>query len=111
MLLISLLAYFLMLCFPSIGLYYNSCVTLYFYSPNLSWRDVQYILVYSSNPRVAQDSNWATNGAGLRFSHKYGFGLIDAAALVNRARHWVNVPERHSCSVTITNDKQLVAHV
>lgn len=36
------------------------------------------------------------NGATppLRVSHKFGFGVLDAEALVTRARNWINVPEQ-----------------
>ena len=77
-----------------------------FCSPNLTWRDVQYIVVYSSNPNVPSDSKWMRNGVGLKYSHKFGFGLMDASALVNRARYWTNVPERQNCSVNITTNNQ-----
>ena len=35
-----------------------------------------------------------TNGAGLRVSHQFGFGAIDAEAMVTRAQRWINVPEQ-----------------
>lgn len=77
-----------------------SCITLYFtfHSPDLTWRDVQYLLVYTSDSSRLVDS-WATNGAGLRFSHKHGYGAIDAEALVTRGRHWITVPPQISDSV------------
>ena len=71
-----------------------------FFRPDLTWRDVQYIIVYSSDSSI-HDNDWITNGANLRVSSKYGFGLMNAAALVNRARHWTTVPERRNCTMTI----------
>lgn len=35
---------------------------------------------------------WMTNGAGIRVSSQFGFGVIDAEAMVTRAREWINVP-------------------
>ena len=35
---------------------------------------------------------WMTNGAGIRVSSQFGFGVIDAEAMVTRARGWINVP-------------------
>ena len=35
---------------------------------------------------------FTTNGAGLNVSHKFGFGAIDAEAIVSRGRHWTNIP-------------------
>ena len=69
-------------------------------STNLTWRDVQYLIVYTSNQDILVDGEWITNGAGLRVSHKFGFGVIDAEALVTRARQWISVPEQESDTVT-----------
>lgn len=71
-------------------------------SSNLTWRDMQYLMVYSSNPKYLDDDQWQVNGAGLRVSHWYGFGIIDGATLVNRARNWVTVPQRRNCSYNVT---------
>ena len=30
-------------------------------------------------------------------SHSFGYGLMDATAMVNLARRWVPVPEQHKC--------------
>ena len=73
---------------------------MYFYSNSLTWRDVQYIIVYSSNSNIPRDGDAITNGAGLKVGNKYGFGVMDAAALINRARYWVNVPEQLNCNVS-----------
>ena len=71
-------------------------------SPNLTWRDVQHIIVLTSRKDHLKSPSWTTNGAGLQFSHRFGFGMLDAAAIVNRALHWVTVPERLNCSVRAT---------
>ena len=90
-----------------VHIFYISC------SHNLTWRDVQYLVVYSSNPNFPHDSNWQTNGVGLRGSHLFGFGILDAAALVNRARNWVSVPPRENCTMDITSqlkDNRRISH-
>ncbi|MGB1495508.1 MAG: S8 family serine peptidase [Candidatus Thalassarchaeaceae archaeon] len=58
---------------------------------NLTWRDVQHIIVQSSRVNDENDSSWEINGAGLQVSHKYGFGVIDAGAAVSLAENWTNV--------------------
>ena len=63
-------------------------------SADLNWRDVQYLLVYTSSPHGLVDAEWITNGAGVNVSHKFGFGALDAEALVARGRHWSHVPEQ-----------------
>ena len=66
----------------------------YHCSPNLTWRDVQYLIVYTSNPSLTNKVNSIYNGAGLLVSRQFGFGVIDAEAMVTRARHWINVPSQ-----------------
>jgi len=61
-------------------------------NPNLGWRDVQHIFVNTSVMTDPKDSDWHVNGAGFHHSHKYGFGIVDAAAAVEMAAHHVNLP-------------------
>jgi hypothetical protein len=70
-------------------------------NPDLTWRDVQYLIAYTSNPDIVTVDDLATNGAGLKFSHSFGFGAIDAEALVTRARHWETVSEQKTSSIAI----------
>lgn len=58
-------------------------------NPNLSWRDVQHILVKTAVRTDLQDTDWSQNGAGKWINHKYGFGMIDAAHAINLASTWV----------------------
>ena len=77
---------------------------LLLHSPSLTWRDIQYLIVYTSNPDNLLDTGYDfTNGAGLRVSHHvhYGFGAIDGEAMVTRAQHWTNVPDQ------VTDDQLL----
>lgn len=60
-------------------------------NPNLGWRDVQEILIRSAAVCSPGDADWITNGAGLRFNHKFGAGLINAGAAVALAKTWVNL--------------------
>lgn len=59
-------------------------------NPNLTWRDVQHIIIRSS--RTSIGGPYVQNGAGLRFRHRFGFGLMDASAAVTMAESWRNVP-------------------
>ncbi|KAM8895396.1 proprotein convertase subtilisin/kexin type 6 isoform 2-T2 [Spinachia spinachia] len=65
----------------------------------LTWRDVQHLLVKTSRPVHLKADDWKTNAAGLRVSHLYGFGLVDAEALVLEAIKWRTVPPQHTCSL------------
>lgn len=60
-------------------------------NPNLTWRDVNRILIETARKNDPTDPDWTTNGAGYDINHNYGFGSIDAAAAVNLARTWTNL--------------------
>nr|KAF6411260.1 proprotein convertase subtilisin/kexin type 6 [Rousettus aegyptiacus] len=63
----------------------------------LTWRDVQHLLVKTSRPAHLKANDWTVNGAGHKVSHLYGFGLVDAEALVVEAQKWTAVPAQHVC--------------
>ena len=72
---------------------------------NLTWRDVQHILVETSRKNHANDLSWSTNGAGHLVSHKYGYGVIDAGAAVAASVNWTTSEEEISfTSGTIQTD-------
>ena len=57
-------------------------------NPALTWRDVQHILVETSQKTDPNNGGWQANAAGYEHSYKYGFGIVDAAAAVNAAKNW-----------------------
>ena len=61
-------------------------------NPNLTWRDVQQILILSARHFDLADPDVKTNGAGFRVSHNVGFGVPDAGQAVALAQRWVNRP-------------------
>ncbi len=61
-------------------------------NPNLSWRDVQRILVETARNCDPTDNTWVFNGAGYPISYAYGFGAIDAGAAVVAAQTWTPLP-------------------
>ncbi|CAK5052423.1 unnamed protein product [Meloidogyne enterolobii] len=67
-------------------------------NPNLGWRDIQHIIVRTAKPHSLRAADWRKNGLGRWFSHSYGYGLIDAGAMVRMARKWKNVPKALNCS-------------
>ncbi|KKL27402.1 hypothetical protein LCGC14_2385490, partial [marine sediment metagenome] len=72
-------------------------------NPNLTWRDVQHILVQTAQITDQTDADWTTNAAGHDINHKYGFGVVDADAAVAAASNWVSVlPEVSITSGTMT---------
>uniref|UniRef100_A0AAY4E724 P/Homo B domain-containing protein n=1 Tax=Denticeps clupeoides TaxID=299321 RepID=A0AAY4E724_9TELE len=67
-------------------------------NPLITWRDVQHLLVKTSRPVHLKASDWKTNAAGHRVSHLYGFGMVDAEAMVVEAKKWRSVPAQHTCT-------------
>ncbi len=68
------------------------CALMLQANPQLSWRDVKYILSNTARKNDADDSGWKNNGAGLPVNHSYGFGLVDAEAAVEMAKNFAGLP-------------------
>ncbi len=70
--------------------------------PELTWRDMQNVLVLTSVP-INEDEDWDTTFIGRKFSHAYGYGKLDAFAVVEKAKSidllkpqaWFNSPWLH----------------
>lgn len=72
-------------------------INLLLISRNLTWRDVQHIIVETSLMTSPLDEGWRRNGAGKWFNQKFGFGRMDAAAIVEKATSWNNVADPRIC--------------
>uniref|UniRef100_A0A8C9FIU1 Proprotein convertase subtilisin/kexin type 4 n=1 Tax=Pavo cristatus TaxID=9049 RepID=A0A8C9FIU1_PAVCR len=68
-------------------------------NPALTWRDVQHLVVRASRPAHLQAEDWAVNGVGRKVSHHYGYGLLDAALLVELAQAWAGTRPQRRCSI------------
>ena len=76
-------------------------------NPHLTWRDMQYLVLLSSRPGpLEKESGWAVNGVKRKVSHKFGYGLMDAAAMVNLAEQWTTVPPQHICKSQEINEER-----
>ncbi|XP_041980704.1 furin-like protease 2 isoform X2 [Aricia agestis] len=78
-------------------------------NPELTWRDMQYLVVMTSRPQpLEKESGWIVNGVKRKVSHKFGYGLMDASEMVNLAEQWISVPPQHICkSQEINEDKAI----
>ncbi len=46
----------------------------------------------TANPTPLQvEDGWAINGVGRHYSHKFGYGLMDAGAMVDLALRWPGI--------------------
>ncbi|KAK7913053.1 hypothetical protein WMY93_013264 [Mugilogobius chulae] len=68
---------------------------------NLTWRDMQHLVVRTSQPAHLLANDWRSNGVGRKVSHSYGYGLLDAGAIVALAKTWTNVGPQRKCVLTI----------
>ncbi|GAB6032404.1 Uracil phosphoribosyltransferase, synthesizes UMP from uracil, variant 2 [Chamberlinius hualienensis] len=66
-------------------------------NPKITWRDMQHIVVRTAKPANLKTGDWQTNGVGRNVSHSFGYGLMDAAAMVDLARNWTTVPSQMTC--------------
>lgn len=62
-------------------------------NPNLGWRDVQEVLMRSAKKVNPSDTDWKVPvaPASINHNHKFGAGLIDAAAAVSLSENWTNL--------------------
>jgi hypothetical protein len=44
-------------------------------------------------------TGWYTNGIGLPYNHRFGFGVMDAYRMVSMASDWKNVDVQNTCIV------------
>jgi subtilisin family serine protease len=76
-------------------------------NPNLTYRDVQQVLIHSSRHFDLADPDVKTNGAGFRVSHNVGFGVPDAGQAVFLARKWTNRPPLTNITYQATNSVEI----
>lgn len=54
--------------------------------PELSWRDIQYLVMDTAIPVSLSDPDWKKTASGRLFNHKFGYGSLDAYRLVEAAK-------------------------
>uniref|UniRef100_A0A1B0GIL1 furin n=2 Tax=Lutzomyia longipalpis TaxID=7200 RepID=A0A1B0GIL1_LUTLO len=78
-------------------------------NPALTWRDMQYLVVLTSRPEPLEKENgWILNGVKRKVSHKFGYGLMDAGAIVSVAEQWTTVPPQHICKSREINEERSI---
>ncbi|XP_058061771.1 furin-like protease 2 [Anopheles bellator] len=82
-------------------------------NPSLTWRDMQYLVVLTSRSEpLEKEPGWILNGVKRKVSHKFGYGLMDAGAMVSLAEQWTSVPSQHICkSREINEDRSIEVSV
>ena len=84
-------------------------------NPDLTWRDVKLVLAESARKNDPDNQGWeygaTTYGSGTdryHFSHEYGFGVVDAAAAVDLAKTWTNLPPMREASIESAKIDRLI---
>nr|CAB3247432.1 furin-1-like [Phallusia mammillata] len=73
---------------------------------NLTWRDMQHLVVRTAKWEGLNVEDWLYNGVGHKVSHAFGFGLMDALAMVKQAENWTLVPAQRNCTIHVISPSQ-----
>ncbi|XP_043523370.1 neuroendocrine convertase 1-like isoform X1 [Frieseomelitta varia] len=77
---------------------------------DLTWRDVQHLIVWTSEySPLRENPGWFRNSAGFWFNSRFGYGLMNAYALVSASYNWTTVPDKTICKADVAKviDKKL----
>lgn len=78
-------------------------------NPELTWRDMQHIVVLTSRYEpLRHESGWIQNAVGRYVSHKFGYGLMDAEAMVKTSLRWKQTPPQVICRTTVDAKERLI---
>ena len=86
-------------------------------NPELTWRDVKLILAESARKNDPDNAGWIEGARTYRatsdsdryhFNHEYGFGVVDAAAAVELAEAWDNLPPMREASIETAKIDRLI---
>ena len=62
--------------------------------PDLTWRDLQHLVVQSATPITLEDTDWQEVAMGRKFNHKFGYGVMDGYRIIEAAkRHTLVNPQ------------------
>ena len=75
--------------------------------PDLTWRDVQHIVLKSARPFKSEPNDWQSVAENRKFSHYFGYGLLDASHMVTLATNWtlVNKEVDYKSPIIMVNNK------
>ena len=77
-------------------------------NPNLTWRDIQHILIRSSSKIDSNHVGWFKTEKNRDYNHAYGYGLLNANTAVNLAEGWTSVADEVSLKTDRTIVDQLI---
>lgn len=65
-------------------------------NPDITWRDAQQLIYDTAIVVNPADPSWESMASGRKFSSKFGFGRLDAYAMVEAAKKFVSLPPQTS---------------
>ncbi|XP_037533240.1 proprotein convertase subtilisin/kexin type 6-like [Nematolebias whitei] len=68
----------------------------------LTWRDVQHLIAKTAIIPNPEEPGWIINAAGYHVHHRYGFGLLDAALMVQQAALFHSVAPQRTCTQEVS---------
>ena len=74
--------------------------------PELSWRDVQYLIVKTAVPFSLDISGWEKVAKGRMYNHYFGFGVLNAYRIVEEAKKHVLLREMTSLQSPVLTENQ-----
>ncbi len=86
-------------------------------NPDLTWRDVKLVLAESARRNDPDNEGWevgartygsTSDSDRYHFNHEYGFGVVDAAAAVELAKTWTNLPPMREASIESAKIDRLI---
>jgi subtilisin-like proprotein convertase family protein len=74
--------------------------------PDLTWRDVKYLLATTARKVDTSDTAWITNDAGWSYNINYGFGLVSAQDMIDQCvQGYKSLPDEENYVVSETFDQ------
>ncbi|CAJ1061950.1 furin-like protease kpc-1 [Xyrichtys novacula] len=67
-------------------------------NPALTWRDVQHLIAKTAKIPDPKEPGWNINAEGYHVHHRFGFGLLDAALMVQQAAHFNTTAPQRTCT-------------
>ncbi|KAI9497583.1 peptidase S8/S53 domain-containing protein [Zychaea mexicana] len=77
--------------------------------PELTWRDLQHLCVQTAVPISSDDEDWKKLPSGRMYNHKYGYGKLDAYAIVEAAKTFELVNKQTHLELPVNIDKPKLA--
>ncbi len=63
------------------------------------WKHFVYLVLKPRAHAHFRATDWRVNAMGRNYSHSFGYGIMDASAMVRMARIWTTVPEQKISAV------------